>query len=1073
MPPLQAAFGRLWAISRLTWLSLRHFYQQASIANPSLTVGIARFIQQCVYPNAEQYPQMSITSLQASTNLASVLFDPNNLPTTNAGFVTMQVLGPPGVTITSTSQSPCSQGIGGQSCTESCNTAQTDLSNAYNNFLGGSTCSQAVMAATTKQDSTPLSNCVAAADSNLAPLVGSAGVPNGTTSTGTVTANTLTNAANFGSSYISQVYLNCLVSAGWQMGMNQGVGKNGDVSLPDSYCVITSNQQNQYNVENAASANMFVSNMTAMMSILQFLFYALAPLSAAVMLFAGAQGVGIFTKYLMFGLWTQSWFPVAAVLNNYGQMTASEMLTKYGIALSAGGTPSATTLLSGNNLPFVIEHVSKILANVDMMMALTPVITMIVFTGSYMAMSGLAQDINGEVQNRGALGSEAPGLAKQEKAFGVSAPGNAAGSYITTDGAYNGAGFSYGSALSAGVSAAEQRAATATGSYTQSVGHQASYTMGMMNQYGEDFKHTAAFNTKGGHELSNAWKTMQGFATDAKISSDQLANYAAQYKGQLNLGASPAQALATVMSRVKQAFGQAAGGLTGSEENKIANAIQNSEVQKAANDLTSGESAKLITEASRQLGVDKAEKDSQSLNQQVSDTKNAQATAQNAISQSDAIKQEAQRQSSVSGSEQINQGVLSAKAASNGQALNDGLATQIALRSADPTKALSEYRNKRDWLSAHTSMSGEALTSAALTLAGSQDAGNLGVAIGQYVYGESFGGQIPQAVDALNQRVNTNYNKGVNTVTAGANSLIPAETHANTAENQVPGAVQKGLDKGQKVKHQAISTTNAHTPEGEYAAGAASVNTHKVGSFSPQFQKIAKQVQDAPAMPVLKWAQEHPEEYVALLAATNAAGPLASLAADLGKKAWGALKSFGPAAAGAGAAAAGAGEAAAGAAVAAGAGEAAAGAAAASAAGAGATATVATLGATVVAGAAAAVGVGVAGGVGLAIGAGLNYAPKLFGSNETLSDMLAGGADQLLHGDTASGKVWQEGYNKAIQTPQYKENQAKIKDLMASGATMDNPEVKSLVQDNVQLINGTVADIVNPPPRDGAVVPAI
>jgi hypothetical protein len=62
----------------------------------------------------------------------------------------------------------------------------------------------------------------------------------------------------------------------------------------------------------------------------------------------------------------------------------------------------------------VLLHLQNTLGNVDMMLALTPVITMIVFTGSYMAMSGMAQDINAETNASKEIGNQAPGLNQQE-----------------------------------------------------------------------------------------------------------------------------------------------------------------------------------------------------------------------------------------------------------------------------------------------------------------------------------------------------------------------------------------------------------------------------------------------------------------------------------------------------------------------------------------------------------------------------------------------------------------------------------------------------------------------------------
>lgn len=150
-------------------------------------------------------------------------------------------------------------------------------------------------------------------------------------------------------------------------------------------------------------------------------------------------------KYIMFGLWTQSWLPVAGLLNDYSQITLHNALLELGQAASgiaANATaainntaalstmPPPTNPITLQTLPMIIEQTMQALSNANMLMALTPIITMIVFTGSYMGMSQLAQDIGGEDKVDRNTGEEAPGLAKQEQMFGAHAAGTAAGGMI-------------------------------------------------------------------------------------------------------------------------------------------------------------------------------------------------------------------------------------------------------------------------------------------------------------------------------------------------------------------------------------------------------------------------------------------------------------------------------------------------------------------------------------------------------------------------------------------------------------------------------------------------------------------
>lgn len=126
----------------------------------------------------------------------------------------------------------------------------------------------------------------------------------------------------------------------------------------------------------------FLKGMSYAMGILQSLFYALSPLMLMVLACSGAAAFGQLGKYLIFGVWTQSWMPVAGIINFYGQSQLA-----YNLANSNFRPDNVVSII---NQPALYENVSTMLATASNMMAATPVITLAVLTGSYFALTSVA-----------------------------------------------------------------------------------------------------------------------------------------------------------------------------------------------------------------------------------------------------------------------------------------------------------------------------------------------------------------------------------------------------------------------------------------------------------------------------------------------------------------------------------------------------------------------------------------------------------------------------------------------------------------------------------------------------------
>ncbi|MBU2766704.1 conjugal transfer protein TraG [Acidithiobacillus ferrivorans] len=146
---------------------------------------------------------------------------------------------------------------------------------------------------------------------------------------------------------------------------------------------------------NAGAASAFEANVIPMMTILQFLFFALAPLVAVVIAFMGAQGAGIYMKYVMFGIWTQSWLPVVAIINDYAQYISQNSFTNM-ISATTPGSTNPAVLTHFVLMPQVFSAAQLALSNANMMVSMTPILTLAILTGSFMAMTQMGKMMGSE-----------------------------------------------------------------------------------------------------------------------------------------------------------------------------------------------------------------------------------------------------------------------------------------------------------------------------------------------------------------------------------------------------------------------------------------------------------------------------------------------------------------------------------------------------------------------------------------------------------------------------------------------------------------------------------------------------
>jgi hypothetical protein len=154
-------------------------------------------------------------------------------------------------------------------------------------------------------------------------------------------------------------------------------GSQSDYNL----CNITLNQgMEPWKADATAQGSMFAKMALPAMIFLQLMFFGFAPLVILYSFFLGAGSVGLYVKFLGFGVWTMSWLPFSAVIQMYIQNNVTDKL-------AALQTKAVT---AGNYEAFMYDVLSTRLALASDLLAATPMVTLALLSGSIYGMSSLA-----------------------------------------------------------------------------------------------------------------------------------------------------------------------------------------------------------------------------------------------------------------------------------------------------------------------------------------------------------------------------------------------------------------------------------------------------------------------------------------------------------------------------------------------------------------------------------------------------------------------------------------------------------------------------------------------------------
>ena len=609
VPPTDISQGFVSPLQTL--FAMRNFYSTFASANPSLAKSIMYYAEYCALGSG--------SAMQSLNNTTVMLGSPGD---GHAGLFSNP---PPNKQVTIFWDN--SAGATGGS-TVTCASAASTLSTALANYFADqptaqlTTCSQNVGKLTTGPQQTT-QNCSGV--ENLANSV----LVDASQGTGTI----ITQLANNGQNFLSNMIGGCLISAGFQF----GTSPYGDVSasLP-SYCGVDAANLSYQQAINAASANTFEQNMLPMMSIMQFLFFVLAPFAAGMMVMMGVQGFSLFAKYLMFGAWTQSWLPVAALINDLIQLSAQHAFGRFGLSLTNGmGGGTSAQLVYGSNLSTVFEKTAIFLSNANMMLSMTPLLTMAIMSGSYFAFSKLGEKMDGGSSSKN-LDTASPTLDKAGNALGVGS--NAAGEYFQTNPLAQSASVGIASAAQSSISAMKSEAHQSSMSAMQSAGRVGSSVWSVMDQAQHNTAAAKDLSTTGGQQWADTFKSVQGFAHETGLSDSQAASFLAQ----VGVGLNSNMSLSGAIGAAEKFAGKAGFGanLDGLEIGKVEDALKNSQTQKAARDLSSSHTANLAQQVAQKYHIGDQATQSGGLTKQAQETEQETQQAQQQYQRAEQLQQQ-------------------------------------------------------------------------------------------------------------------------------------------------------------------------------------------------------------------------------------------------------------------------------------------------------------------------------------------------------------------------------------------------------------------------------------------------
>jgi conjugal transfer mating pair stabilization protein TraG len=143
----------------------------------------------------------------------------------------------------------------------------------------------------------------------------------------------------------------------------------------------------QRQVQWAAEHTMFEQVALPLMAAIEAFFYAIGPIMIFLVML-GSFGWGLFLKYIIMGIWIQLWMPILAVNNHYILIAIQREFSN----LNASGAD----FLTESGLDYSWTTLSTWVATGGMLAAATPLMALMVVTGSFYAFTKMTDRMHGQ-----------------------------------------------------------------------------------------------------------------------------------------------------------------------------------------------------------------------------------------------------------------------------------------------------------------------------------------------------------------------------------------------------------------------------------------------------------------------------------------------------------------------------------------------------------------------------------------------------------------------------------------------------------------------------------------------------
>ena len=280
----------------------------------------------------------------------------------------------------------------------------------------------------------------------------------------------------------------------------------------------------QMKVDNAGAASLFERAMFPTMNLLLMLFFGMAPLVAMVVVMSPETTLKVLGSYVLFGVWTQSWMPIAAVINYYVQLLAQQVTA----------VMTSSYALSITNMFQFTDAIGLKIGLASQMLAATPMITMAVLSGSVFAVTNVVSGIGGKDHFDESLA--APSLANGNAVTQVGAgtsysaarSGYANKPGLQQEGGQSGPVYSLGEGLKHSSSEALSEKTSAIQNWAKTVNSIAGIGGSQETTLSKGEKFTAADSKSDADMASLAWQKAETTGQQRGYNKEQIATLATQ-----------------------------------------------------------------------------------------------------------------------------------------------------------------------------------------------------------------------------------------------------------------------------------------------------------------------------------------------------------------------------------------------------------------------------------------------------------------------------------------------------------------------------------------------------------------